>query len=118
MTYRHQALASGRWNELSLVEQLGNIGSEIERTLKWKKKNNPGYSMRAFERALELVDLTLACPQNHLRLKEIARMREILVDFFHEQNQFASSEESLSAYFLHFACAVRRVPPKPFEQGT
>lgn len=30
MKYQHRELASGRWNELSLVEQLGHIGSEVE----------------------------------------------------------------------------------------
>ena len=108
MTYQHRELASGRWNELSLVEQLGNIGSEVERALKWKKKNNPDYCMRAFERALELLDLTLACPAHRHRLREIARTREILVDFFYGENQFKTTGKSLSAYFLHFACAARR----------
>ena len=111
MTVQHRELASGRWNELSLVAQLGNIGSEVERALKWKKKNNPDYCMRAFERALELLDLTLACPAHRLRLKEIARTREMLVDFFHGENQFATTEKALSAYFLRFACAARRVAP-------
>jgi hypothetical protein len=111
MTVQHRELASGRWNELSLVEQLGNIGSEVERALKWKKKNNPDYCMRAFERALELLDLTLACPAHRHRLREIARTREILVDFFYGENQFATTEEFLSAYFLRFACAARRIAP-------
>jgi hypothetical protein len=111
MTVQHRELASGRWNELSLVEQLGNIGSEVERALKWKKKNNPDYCMRAFERALELLDLTLACPAHRHRLREIARTREILVDFFYGENQFATTEKSLSAYFLRFACAARRIAP-------
>ena len=108
MSVQHHELASGRWNELSLLEQLGNVGSEVERALKWKKKNNPDYCMRAFERALELLDLTLDCPRNRLRLKEIARTREILVDFFYGDDQYQTSEESLSAYFLRFATVARR----------
>jgi hypothetical protein len=108
MTYQHRELASGRWNALSLVEQLGNVGSEVERALKWKAKNNPEYCMRAFERALELLDLTLACPAHRHRLREIARTREILVDFFHGENQFSTTGKSLSDYFLQFACAARR----------
>ena len=115
MSFQHHELASGRWNEMSLVEQLGNIGSEVERALKWKKKNNPDYCMRAFERALELLDLTLDCPKNRLRLKEIARTREILVDFFYGENQFSTSGESLSAYFLRFAWAARRT--RGFEKS-
>ncbi len=29
----HKELASGRWAQLSFVEQMGNIGSEVERAL-------------------------------------------------------------------------------------
>ena len=34
MTVRHQELAAGRWFRLSLVEQLANVGSEIERAMR------------------------------------------------------------------------------------
>lgn len=34
MSHLHQELAASRWNLLTLVEQLGNIGSEVERTLR------------------------------------------------------------------------------------
>jgi len=29
----HKQLASGRWFKLSLVEQLANVGSDVERTI-------------------------------------------------------------------------------------
>jgi len=32
----HKKLAEGRWFQLSLCEQLGNIGSEVDRALHWK----------------------------------------------------------------------------------
>ena len=31
MTYQHAGLAAGRWKELPFVEQMANIGSEVER---------------------------------------------------------------------------------------
>jgi len=108
MSLQHQELALGRWNELSLIEQMANVGSEIERALKWKSKNNPEYCMNAFERALELLDITLDSCKKRTHLKEIARTREVLVDFFFGSNQFMSSVNSLRAYFLQFACAARK----------
>jgi hypothetical protein len=104
----HQGLASGRWNELSLLEQLGHVGSEVERALNWKKKNRADLCMRAVERALELMDLTLDCPGNRFRLKESARTREMVVDYFYGENQFRTSGECLSSYFLRFAVAAGR----------
>jgi hypothetical protein len=30
----HASLAAGRWTELSVVEQLANVGSEVERAIR------------------------------------------------------------------------------------
>ncbi len=108
MIIQHKELAAGRWGESGLLEQMANVGSEIERALNWKAKNNPERSAKAFDRALELLDLTLDCPRNRPRLKEIARAREVCVDFFLGENEFVSSGDSLRKYFLQFACAARR----------
>ena len=39
---QHRDLAAGRWWELSLAEQLGNIGSEISRASRWTGRNEAG----------------------------------------------------------------------------
>ena len=108
MIVQHKELAAGRWFTLSLVEQMANVGSEVERTFNWKAKGNLPYSQKAFERALELLDLTLADRKNTGRLKEVARVREIIVDFILGDNQFSSTEEAWKKYFLYFACAARK----------
>jgi len=108
MIYQHKDLASGRWSQLSLLEQMANIGSEVERALNWRKKKNTDYAQKAFERALELIDLTLEIDKNYAHLKEISRMREAIVDYFFGVNQFMSSERSWQNYFLPFAYASRR----------
>ena len=104
----HKELAAGRWQELPLVEQMANIGSEVERALNWKFKKNPVYQQKAYERALELLDLTLEGAVPFSRLKEIARVREALVDYFDGSNDFMSSENSWKKYFSHFTYAARR----------
>jgi hypothetical protein len=108
MSYQHKDLAAGRWNELPLVERMANIGSEVERALRWRAKHNLEYSIKAFERALELIDLTLEDSGNRSHLREIARMREALVDYFAGANEYQSTEVSWSKYFSHFTYAVRR----------
>jgi hypothetical protein len=87
---------------------MANIGSEVERALKWRAKCNAAYSRNAFERALELVDLTLDSVSGFARLKEITRAREVLVDFFEGTNQFNSTPAVWRKYFSHFAYAVRK----------
>jgi len=107
MNMEHQQLASGRWNQLSFAEQMANVGSEVERTISWKDKNNPDYSRKAFERALELLDLTMADMKNRKRLKEIARSREALADYFVFENVYQSSAEKWKKYFIAFNFAAR-----------
>lgn len=82
MEIQHKDLAMGRWKEFSFFEQMANIGSEVERALKWREKNNSEYSVLAFERALELLDLTIEDDKNNSRLKELMRLRETLADYF------------------------------------
>ena len=108
MNIQHQELKAGRWDQLTLIEQMANIGSEVERALQWKEKNNPSRSEKAFDRALELLDLSLDAPKNKRGLKEIARTREIVVDHFIGGNQFNSSAAHLRKYFLQFAFAARK----------
>ena len=88
MNYQHQQLASGRWFEMPFLEQMANIGSEIERAINWKNKNNKFYSQQAFERGLELLDLTISDSKNIKKLKELTRTREILVDYFAFNNDY------------------------------
>ena len=107
MGYQHKDLASGRWERLSFLEQMANIGSEIERSLSWRSKNNAAYSQKAFERALELLDLTLDNVMDPAHFKELTRVREAITDYFVGTNQFKSTEISWRRYFLPFAYAVR-----------
>jgi hypothetical protein len=107
MSPQHRELAAGRWNQLSFAEQMANIGSEIERTISWKQKGRSEISGRAFERALELMDLTIADEKNRARLKELTRVREALSDHFYFDNFYQSTPESWQRYFHSFLIAAR-----------
>lgn len=107
---QHRDLAAGRWWDLPLVEQLGHVGSEISRAERWKTRN-PELALGALYRALELLDLTLADPRlRHARprLREIARAREVVADYFAGPNQYGSTGASLQKYFDAYALAARR----------
>jgi len=107
MTAHHRELAAGRWRHLSLVEQLAHVGSEVERTIAWRSKGREDLAMRAFERALELLDLTLADAKHQGRRRELTRVREGLVDHFWCDNEYCSQEREWQGYFLQFATAAR-----------
>ena len=105
MTVYHKELQK-RWHNLSLLEQLANVGSEVERALNWKEKCNIEYSALAFERALELLDYTTEGMKDFYRLKELKRLREVLVDYFAGQNIYQSSPGVFRNYFLGFNYAA------------
>ena len=105
MTVYHKDLQK-RWHNLSLMEQLANVGSEVERALNWKGKGNIEYSSLAFERALELLDYTTEGINEFYRLKELKRLREVLVDYFAGQNIYHSSAKVFRNYFYGFNYAA------------
>jgi len=89
------------------MEQLANVGSEVERAMGWRRKNNPDYSRQAFERGLELLELTISDPRHRLRLRELTRLREALLDYFLGPNEYGSTEAGWSRYFLPYNVAAR-----------
>ncbi len=103
----HQSLANGKWQQMSLMQQLGNIGSEVERALRAKKKNDNEAMQSAFYRALELIDLTLSDRRWSKRYKEITRTREVVCDYFTDGGLYKIKDESLSKYFLQFGIAAQ-----------
>lgn len=108
MNPQHKELANGRWEKLSFCEQMANVGSEVERAIKWRQKNNPDYSRQAFVRALELLDLTISIQKKSWgRLKELSRVREVLADYFQFDNIYSSTDASWQKYFLSFNYAAR-----------
>lgn len=105
MSAHHPSLAAGRWHGFSLVEQLAHVGSEVERALNWRAKGNEELCRRALERGLELLALTIADPKHRGRLRELTRLREVLLDYFLGENEYGSSATSWHRYFHPFALA-------------
>lgn len=104
-SYQHKELAAGRWFKLSFFEQMANIGSEVERAIKWREKNKE-YERLASDRALELLDLTISDEKNRKRLKELFRLREVLADYFYFDNIYKSTEKNWRNYFNAFNYAA------------
>jgi len=98
----HKNLSTGKWQQLSFSEQMANIGSEVERAIKWKNKNKQERSQLAFFRSLELMDFTISDSNNINRLGELCRLREVLVDYFFADNQYKSTDILWQKYFRAF----------------
>jgi hypothetical protein len=110
-TVLHSGLAAGRWLELTVLEQLANIGSEVGRATRAKSLGNDQRFANALDRSLELFDLTIADDRWRYRRREIARAREVVCDFLVGDNAYGSTAGSLDRYFLPYAVAARRRGP-------
>jgi hypothetical protein len=107
----HTDLTPAHWFTFSLFMQLANVGCDIERAIQWKLQGHDEYYKKAFERAMELLDLTILDPKNRgPRLKELTRTREALKDHFIFDNEYGTTDEEWQQYFFAFnyAAALER----------
>ena len=98
-----------RWHCMPLVQQMANVGSEVERTMRAHALGNSERSDRALARALELFDLTATDSRwRGGRRREVLRARELFCALFYTGQGSAGDDEYLRDYFLQFAVAARR----------
>lgn len=102
----HKRLTKTKWQALSLIEQMANIGSEVSRTINWKGKSKYDADI-SFARTHELINLTINDPKNKKRLKEITRTRELFNDWYLEGKLYKTTDKEWQDYFLSFAIAAR-----------
>ena len=106
-TVRKRA-AAGAWSCLELVEQLGNVGSEVDRTIRAWNAGRTSRFESGLERALELFDLTAADPRWHgHRCQEVLRAREEFCRLFFDPDVPPDSADGLRRYFFGFGYAAR-----------
>jgi len=97
------------WDNLSLAEQLGNIGSELNRAQIWQDKGDVATSKKSLERAIGLVDLSLDIKHERPPVrKELARLREVICDLFAGTNHYPGSTKYTIAFCLSFAFLARK----------
>ena len=97
-----------RWERFTLMEQLANVGSEVERAIRAHEAGNAGRFENALGRALTLFDVTAADERwRGPRRREILRAREEFCRLFYDPEVPAASAEGVRRYFLAFAVAAR-----------
>ncbi len=74
----HRNLTPEKWSKFSRSQQILMIANEINRAKNWLNKGDKKEALNAYERALELIDLTISVTKKYNLLKELLRFREIL----------------------------------------
>jgi len=98
-----------RWDRFTLVEQLANVGSEVDRAIRAWETGQTARFEHAQARALALFDLTAGDARwSGPRRREVLRAREEFCRLFHDPAVPPGSAAGLRRYFLAFAVAARR----------
>lgn len=101
--YTHKSLAAGRWFELSFAEQLANVGTDIERAIKFKARGDEESSKGALFRALELWCLTIQDPKiTRPQRREMCRAKEVFLEYFIGDNRYKCTDQQWLNYFDYF----------------
>lgn len=115
----HKGLAGGRWAEFSFDDQMGHVGSEVERAIRAHEQGLTERFDSALVRALELFDLTVADERwRGARRREVLRAREEFCRLFSSEDVPNRSAEELKEHFLEFGIAAREATMKNRETMT
>ena len=108
LNYIHSDEVRADWGDHSIAYQMGNIGSEVSRSLKWTEKGNSARANKAIDRALELFDFTInANVGDHGRLTEILKARDEFCDYFFNNNSYNTDSTKMQKYYDGFAMMLR-----------
>ena len=97
-----------RWAKLNILEQMGNIGSEVGRSISAYRTGNMKRADAAIDRALDLFDATIEVlvAQKSYRVREVLRARDQYTRLFFD-GTFEADADNLERYFMQFAIAAR-----------
>ena len=82
--------------------QISNVGSEVQRALRWRKAGNRQREIAFCEKAIEFLTAMQQDPKNKHRIGELDACIEELRDFFLGDNEYHTSEETLIRYYDAF----------------
>ncbi len=98
-----------KWGKMTLQEQMGNIGSEVGRSINAYRTQDSQRFTGALDRALDLFDATTDAliAQKSPRSKEVLRSKDQYLSLFFNDT-FAQDADNIERYFTQYALAARR----------
>lgn len=109
MTIPTYAVDRKRWASMSIFEQMGNIYSEVGRSIIAKRRNNQEDCNYAVIRALDLFDATVddLIKQKSSRVKEVLRAKDQYLHAIYDQGVEDGVCTDIDRYFMQYAIAAR-----------
>lgn len=104
------AIDRERWARMTIHEQMGNIGSEVERAFTAKRRRSPDQLEGAVYRACDLFEATveiLVRTRSH-RTREVLRIKDQFLNAVYNVDTTEEEMDSLARYFMFYALVARR----------
>ena len=97
-----------RWAQLSIYEQMGNIGAEVGGAVTATRAGKDKRAQGAIDRAVDLIDATVEVlvAQRSPRVKEALRARDEFLRLFYD-GTFEEDADDVVRYFNLFAIVAR-----------
>ncbi|MBC8382378.1 MAG: hypothetical protein H8E22_00890 [Candidatus Cloacimonetes bacterium] len=90
----HTHLTSEKWKSYSPDKQILMIANEINRAKNWIEKKDFEKVSHCYERAFELIDLTVDTSKNKSLIKELLRFRELIAtEYVHRVSDEKTNSE-------------------------
>ncbi|HAX61505.1 MAG TPA: hypothetical protein DCX95_02955 [Elusimicrobia bacterium] len=98
---QHKTLTVEKWNSFPFFKQILMIANEINRAKNWISRGDPSEVKNCYERALELIDLTVNVCIGRRVLKELLRFREVFAEeYLKEQKNIELNRKLFSVLLL------------------
>jgi len=109
MSIPSYAVDRKRWAAMSIFEQMGNIYSEVGRSIVAKQRSKQQDCEHAVIRALDLFDATVdeLVKQKSCRTKEVLRAKDQYLHALYDRHTTADAFTAIDRYFMQYAIAAR-----------
>ncbi len=95
-----------RWFAMPVAVQISNVGSEVNRAIKYKSKGETEKAERFMNKAIQLLELSKQDPKNRHRRQEFECAIEELIDYFIGNNIYQTTDEVLLRYYDAFLSRI------------
>mgnify|MGYP000200335985 CR=1 FL=1 len=106
----HKDLNPEKWSKFTPTQQILMIGNELNRARNWLIKDDTKEVNNCYERAFELLDLTIAMNYRKNLVKELLRAREVLAILYLGKKKNIKLNNLLFDVLLSLKSQVARIP--------
>lgn len=106
--YHKELIDSWAWFKMSSLQQIGNLWSEVWRTLNYMKTWDSTKFEESELRMFELFDMIMwdAKWKKTWTLREVCRLKEVVTDFIYWNNEYSSDYDFFNKYFFTISVAA------------